>query len=107
MSLTPEAYRERKWGSFPALRQALENKEIPSNYYGLTSADDNMFDRMDRLMEIAVLVVEYKRDIKETAQSVGREEMYTDLRRLEENIEQASHFFKRTIEEVRTLYTTL
>ena len=107
MSLTAEAYRERKWGSFPALRQALENKEIPSNYYGLSSADDNMFDRTDRLIQISVLVVEYKRHIRETAQSVGREEMYTDLRRLEEDLEQASHFFKRTIEEVRTLYATL
>ena len=107
MSLTPEAYRERKWGYFPTLRHALENKEIPSNYYGLTSADDNMFDRMTRLMEIAVLMVEYKRHIKETAQSVGREEMYTDLRRLEEDLEQTSHFLKRMIEEVRTIYTTL
>lgn len=107
MSLTAEAYRERKWGPFPALRKALEDKQVPPNYYGLTSASDNMFDAMHRLIEIAVLTDEYENEIKATAVSTGREDMYRDLRRLEEALEQASHFFKRTGDKVRTLYATL
>ena len=51
MSLTEKAYQERKWGSFPALRQALEDKQIPSNYFGPTSVSDNMFEAMNRLIE--------------------------------------------------------
>jgi len=107
MSLTEEAYCERKWRPFPALRKALEDKQVPSNYYGLTSASDNMFDAMSRLIEIAVLTSEYENEIKETAVSTGREEMYRDLRNLEEALVQASHFFETTSDKVRMLYDTL
>ena len=103
MSLTEEAYRERKWGPFPVLRKALEDKKVPSNYYGITSASDNMFEAMGRLMEIAVLASEYQSDIKETAVSMGLEEMNKDLRLLEKSLEHASFFFKEKIEAVRTL----
>ena len=96
MSLTAEAYRVRKWGHFPALRKALEDKEVPSNYYGLTSASDNMFDAMRRLIEIAVLTDEYENDIKATTVSVGRDEMYRDLHNLEMAFENATGFFKMT-----------
>ncbi|HQO78829.1 MAG TPA: hypothetical protein PLG17_10000, partial [Thermodesulfobacteriota bacterium] len=105
--LTAKAYQERKWRAFPALRKALEDKKVPDDYYGPTSVSDNMFARMDRLLEISVLVSEYQEHIKETAKSVGREEMYRDLRRLEEDLEQAAYFFKRQIEKVQTLYGTL
>ncbi len=107
MSLTAEAYRERKWRPFPALRKALEDKQVPSSYYGVISTSDNMFDATVRLIEIAVLTEEYQNEIKATAVSTGREDMYRDLRRLEEALEQASHFFKRTGDKVRTLYGTL
>ena len=103
MSLTEEAYRERKWSSFPALRRALEDKQVPGHYYGLTSAHDNMLDALARLIGIAVLAVEFSCDIREMAMTTGREEMYRDLRRLEESLEDASNFFKRKGEEVRTL----
>lgn len=107
MCLTPEAYRERKWGSYPALRQALESKEIPSHYYGFTSASDNMFEAMGRLMQISVLVAEYKDHIRGTSQSVGREDMREDLQQLEIQLEDAARSFKRRSEEVRELYATL
>ncbi|NLX18146.1 MAG: hypothetical protein GXY53_02545 [Desulfobulbus sp.] len=107
MSLTAEAYRERKWGPFPALRKALEDKQVPPNYYGFTSASDNMFDAMSRLIEIAVLTNEYENDIKAKAVSVGREDMYRDLLNLEEALENASRFFKRTSDKVRMLQNAL
>lgn len=107
MCLTPEAYRERKWGHYPALRQALENKKIPANYYGFTSASDNMFESMGRLIQISVLVAEYKDHIREISQSVGREDMREDLKQLEFQLEDAARSFKRTSEEVRELYATL
>ena len=107
MCLTAEAYRERKWGHLPALRKALEDKDIPSSYYGLTTASDNMFDAITILIEIAVLTSEYQFDIKETATSMGREEMTRDLKTLEGALEQASCFFKSKIEEIQTLCLTL
>ena len=107
MCLTEEAYRERKWGDYPALRQALENKEIPAKYYGFTTAHDNEFDAMNRLHQISVLVAEYKDHIRGTSQSVGREKMVEDLQQLEFQLEDAARSFKRTSEEVRELYATL
>ena len=107
MSLTAEAYSEGKWGPFPILRKAIENKQIPETYFGVTSASDNMFDAMSRLIEISVLAVNYEKEIREIALSMGREEMYADLRHLEEALDQASYFFRETKEELRKLYETL
>jgi len=98
MSLTVEAYRERKWEHFPALRKALEDKQVPSNYHGFTSASDNMFDAMSRLIEIAVLTDEYENDIRATALSA---------RNLEKALEDASRYFKRTSDKVRMLQDAL
>lgn len=105
--LTVKGYHERKWKPFPALRKALEDKKVPSDYYGIISTADNMFDATVRLMEIAVLTEEYQNEIKATAASTGREEMYRDLLRLEKELDQASLFFKKTGDKVRTLYVTL
>jgi serine/threonine-protein kinase RIO1 len=98
MSMTTAAYSERKWGMLPALRQALEDKEIPGNYYGLTSVSDNIFDMMHRLLEISILVREYDKYIIDTAQSVGKQEMDRDLRMLEYAFKHASYFFRDAIE---------
>ena len=105
--LTVNGYHERKWKHYPALRKALEDKKVPSSYYGIISTADNMFDATVRLMEIAVLAEEYQNEIKATAASTGREEMYRDLRRLETELEDASLFFKKTGYKVRKLYDTL
>lgn len=101
--LTEESYRERKWRPFPALRKALEDKKVPDDCYGLTSVSDNRFDRLVRLVEIAILAHEYRSAVKETAQSVGLKEIYRDLDYLIDELESASSYFKRSAEEVRTL----
>ncbi len=107
MSLTEEGYRERKWGSFPAIRKALEDKKVPDKHYGITSAHDNMFDSMGRLTEIATLVSEYQSAIKEMAVSIGWEEMCSDLERLGQSLKQQSYFFEEKERVVKTLYNRL
>ena len=101
MCLTEKAYQERKWGSFPTLRKALEDKKIPGHYFGMTSADDNMFDAMGRLLDIAVLFDEFKGYVKETANSLGVEKMCEDLKTLENALERARGFFEGSIRNVR------
>lgn len=103
MSLTAEGYRERKWGHFPTLRKALEDKKIPAYYYGFTLASDNMFDALPRLVEIAVLTSEYEDAIKETAVSMGIEKMNHDLYNLEEALMQVSNLFNEHINKVRMI----
>ena len=107
MSLTAGGLSERTWGHFPHLRKAIEDKRIPSTYYGHTSASDNEFDRMHRLMEVVTLVGEFEREIKETAISVGRDEMCDDLMNLMDELKTASSFFENRIEKMRELYNTL
>ncbi len=101
--LTADAYRERKWGQLPALRRALEDKKVPDHYYGLISTDDNMFDRLVRLLEMAVLVREYDEHIREVARLVGKADMHRDLKNLESSFESARLFFGKAIEHVQGL----
>ena len=101
--LTEEASRERRWGSYPALRKVLEDKRIPDHYYGPSSFSDNMFDKIGRLLEIGILAYEQKGAIREYAQSVGKEQMYSDLHDLQSGLEYASAVFRELSEKVEKL----
>ena len=103
MSLTEEAYRERKWGSFPILRKAIEDKKIPDQYYGWSSVSDNMFDRMARILEIAVLMHEFQNDIVELANSGCAMELHKDLDHIEYILNDARSFFTNAIDHIRKL----
>ena len=101
--LTEEASRERKWGQYPALRKALEDKRIPDRYYGPTSASDNMFAELHRLVEIALLTREYESIITATAHAIGPEAMSRDLDRLHHELNGALSFFREQAEYVEVL----
>ncbi len=103
MSLTSEAHREQKWGDFPALRKVLEDKPAPSISFGTTSASDNFLDALVRLSEIAELINKYQAEIEEKAISVGREELYEDLKKLEGFFLHASRLFERTAKDIARL----
>jgi len=107
MSLTEKGLSERTWGWLPNLRKAIEDKIIPSKYYGITSAHDNMFDNMYRLMEIVTRVEEYEQEIKETAISAGRKEMCHDLERLMKELTHAKNYFENASYKVRKIYDRL
>jgi hypothetical protein len=53
--LTEEAIKERMWGSYPALRQVLENQPIPKQYKTIMSTDDTIFGEAQRALEQAIL----------------------------------------------------
>ena len=89
--LTEQGYRERRWGPFPALRKAIEDK----------------FDALVRLVEIALLAHEYETIVRETAHSVGLKPMSRDLLKLEEKLEDARSFFELQAKHIRTLHSTL
>jgi len=101
--LTEEALRERMWGKFPALRQALEDKRVPDRYYGPTSVSDNLFAALHRSLEIAILAREHEVAVRETAEAVGREPMYHDLDRLYWELQAASSFLREQADDVRAL----
>lgn len=100
MSLTHQAYQERMWGPFPSLRKVLEKREVPGEYYGLTSVDDNEFEFMRRLMEIAILVNEYKTHIIESTNAENVNEVSEDLDRLGELLKRASSYFSNKADSI-------
>jgi len=53
-----ESIEARKWAPFPALGSILQDKRAPDHYYGLTSVSDNVFDEVNRLHEVLVIVRE-------------------------------------------------
>ena len=98
--LTREALRERQWGRFPALRQALEERNVPDEYYGLTSVSDSMFDRVRRSAEIAVLLRAHQTVVVATARSTGREMMCHDLTKLGDELRATADLFSKFADEV-------
>ena len=103
MPLTTKTYQERKWDWLPALRCILEEKKVFPHHYGPTTASDNMFDSLGRLMEIASLLREHKSQIAERAEEIGKEQILKDLERLEDALHGACAFFNKNLEVVRDL----
>ena len=105
--LSPEALRERKWGRFPTLRKALEEKRLPDTYYGVSSTSDNLCEQYRRLIEIALLTNEHEQLVMDTAQVTGREHMCRDLDELRRQLEHASMFFREHVGRVEKLCSQL
>ena len=99
MSLRPNAVQERKWGKFPALRKILEGKELPHRYYGNSSISDNVFEKINRLIEISFLVQENESEVlkrqedKKLIQDLSQLE--NELRSMEEILTQGRNHLRR------------
>ena len=105
--LTQDAMREREWGSYPVLRQAIENKELPWTYYGSSSISDNIFDSLPRQAKIALLIKEYEGQIREIATDKGCDGMAEDLDRLAAELEGTSRFFREMADIATNLVGTI
>lgn len=103
--LSEKALRERKWGSFPALRKVLENKDLPPEYHGTSSVSDNIFEEISRLAEIVSLSHEHHDDLVIVAKTdVGsREAICRELLNLRDRFLRASSFFDQQISVVDKL----
>ena len=64
MSLTEEAYFERKWGEFPILASLVSQGQLNTKWTGSSSAADNIFDHVHRLIDIQARVKQNAREIK-------------------------------------------
>jgi hypothetical protein len=60
MSLTPEAYADKKWGFIPELRKIFENLRLDDSHYGYSSASYNKFERTSDILKIAILILDNK-----------------------------------------------
>jgi hypothetical protein len=90
------------WGQFPALRTILEAKVIPDHYYGPSSVSDNTFDRLQRILEISILVRENAAAVSEALRAGGphREQLAADLDRLRHAHRWAATIFRDATTEI-------
>ena len=86
--------QERKWGEFPELRKALQASPVPASYYGDSSVSDNIFSKLKRLAEVAVIVKEYQTAVAESATPQNLRQLTVDLHRLEQALEFGARFYK-------------
>jgi hypothetical protein len=103
MSITEQALAERKWSWIPSLRPILEAKRIPDHYFGSSSASDNIFDRLRRLIEIAILIKENRAEIIEKLRCAPDDEIAKDLLHVREAVRWGEEVFKRCAHEVEEL----
>ena len=92
--LTSEAIQERKWGEFPELRKVLQARRVPDGYYGPSSVSDNIFNQLQRLAEVAVIVKECQTVVAEAATPQNLRQLTADLHRLEQAFHFGASFFK-------------
>jgi len=102
--LTEEAYRERKWGRFPALRQALEDKALSQEYLGWTSVSDNIFEALPRVLQIGMPARDSSESLCGAAHRAGWHAMHRDLELLAGELEAAGALLERLAGEVRALH---
>jgi hypothetical protein len=105
MSLTMEAYTERKWGPFPALRKVLEHKQLPAKYFP-TSVSDNLLDSLGRLTEIALLASEFRDELMEATKDDFYRAILEDLEHLGSALEWAKRFFNDQISTIKDMRHT-
>ena len=104
MSLTPQAVKERVWGPFPTLRAILETKALPESYFGSSSASNNIFEELQRLLEIAIIVKENATAIAESSKAEVRgQRLLTDLRHLQEAYRLPMTIFQDASEEIERI----
>jgi hypothetical protein len=93
--LTAEAYADRKWGRYAALRRLLETRRLPDSFFGPTSVSDNLFDWFHRTLEVSLLACECESEIQNAAETLGPTEIIEDLRRVRDDL----HAMRSRIDE--------
>ena len=102
MSLTEQAFYERRWGEFPALAQLLDKKQLHWSWYGNSSVSDNIFSSMSRHFEICALVHDNEHEIKQAIEDNG-DLVRKDLAHLSQYLKALSRQFEQASHDIEKL----
>jgi hypothetical protein len=93
------------WGHFPALRLLLENRPESDRRYGPTSVSDDVFDAIQRYVQIAARAEENRDELLRAAQADTEfaRALWEDLRDLQKTLESLRNAFDREIMETERL----
>lgn len=58
MSMTPQAYNEKKWRGLNSLRSALSMTNLDDHHYGYSTAHYNKFESLSDLLHVSLLVLD-------------------------------------------------
>ena len=108
--LTEWALRERKWGSFPAMRQVLAVAPATDRHWGFTSVSDNVFAEQRRLVEIANQAEEHRGALLDAVHQTPelRAQMLEDLHHLQKQFTIKGSFQRpTTISTLKALLPSL
>lgn len=111
--LSPKALEARMWGPFPTLSSILPDKRVPDHYYGPTSVSDNVFNRIERLLEVMAIVRENTPLIRAAIEAEAKQQerqrtdapspLIKDLRNLENAFFWARSVFDEAIHDLHSL----
>ena len=98
MSLTEEAYFERKWGEFPILASLVSHGQLNTKWTGSSSAADNIFDHVNRLIDIQARVKDSANEIKASIiaadSTINLEALKIEFRLLQKQLMDISDIFR-------------
>ncbi len=108
MSLTPEAYAERIWGSYLVLRTLLERQKLSDRYEVWSSAKETHAEYIQNLLRVYQLLDSYSEMHNENVfcelhSDPLRSMMLEDLRQLEDRLITVSKEFSEMASRVRQL----
>jgi hypothetical protein len=90
VSMTPEAYDEKRWRGLHNLQSALSMTKLGDHHYGYNSAHYNKFESLSDLLRISLLVLENTDDLPYSGGEKTVKEMMSLARELQHNADQLS-----------------
>ena len=103
MCLSEQGYFDRKWGRLPTLGRLVGGKQPKDHWYGYSSAADNVFDAMSRLMEIYAVIVDGKGELAKTADERSAREVSEDLSHLASMLREAERIYESAARDVESI----
>jgi hypothetical protein len=101
VSMTPEAYDEKKWRGLHNLQSALSRTKLGDHHYGYSSAHYNKFESLSDLLIISLLVLENLDEIPYSGGDKTVAEIMSLADELKYNAEQLSELSSRLKNEAQ------
>jgi hypothetical protein len=101
MSMTTEAYDEKKWRGLKNLQSALSRAQLVDHHYGYSSGHYNKFESLSDLLSISLLVIEKMDDIPYSGGRNAVKEIMHLADELQHNAEQLSDLSARLKNEAK------
>ena len=95
---------DRFWDMFPALKPLLEDKSVPNEYYGPTSASPNVFDDTVRLLQGAIVTRKHLPNLMSEAETdESRSQIVNDLIKMAAALTSVAKNFQQEADGIRNL----